>query len=88
MDLVCINCGEPWDILHVIHDEPQSFKREGSAIRQCPCCDDNEQYQEENLTEKEKLLEKERLEAVEMVCDLLGDDIDGAAAFLEDFGLV
>ena len=88
MDLVCTKCGEPWDVMHVLHESPELFRRRGSLILECPCCDENLQYQEENYTEEENKKEKERLENVRLVCELLGDDVDGAAANLEDFGLL
>ena len=27
MDLLCTCCGEPWDIYHVLHEEPEEFDR-------------------------------------------------------------
>jgi hypothetical protein len=74
--------------MHVMHDSPQNFTRQGAVIKECPCCAENLEYQKENFTEEENAKERERLEAVEMVCDLLGEDIDGACSMLEDFGLV
>ena len=38
MDIICTCCGEPWDIYHVLHEEPQGFEREGALIKACPCC--------------------------------------------------
>ncbi len=88
MDIVCTNCGEPWDVMHVLHEEPQSFTRNGSLIRKCPSCEENLRYREQNCTEKEIAKEKERLSMIEEVCEMLGDDIDGAASYLEDFKLL
>ncbi len=75
MDLVCTTCGEPWDMDYVLHDEPGSFKRQGAAITHCPVCKENGPAPKELRT---KLL------AAREVGDLLGDDVDGYAAMLED----
>ena len=80
MDVVCINCGEPWDVYHVLHEEPENFVRTGGVIQACPHC----------KGEKQKLSEPQRtrLDEIAALAELLGDDIDGFAATLEDFGLV
>ena len=75
MDLICTNCGEPWDMDTVLHDEPDDFKRRGAAIIQCPACKENGPAPKEL---REKLL------AAREAGDLLGDDVDGYAAMLED----
>ena len=80
MDIICTNCGEPWDIDHVLHEEPENFDRDGSVIKSCPSCHGREQ----DLTEAQR----EHLEAVRAIADLMGDDIDGFAATLEDFDLL
>lgn len=80
MDVVCINCGEPWDVYHVLHEEPEGFERKGAAITSCPCCKGNRP--------KLSAARREQLEAIGAVAELLGDDLDGFAATLEDFGLV
>lgn len=79
MDLVCTTCGEPWDIDHVLHDEPEEFVRDGAAIVSCPCC-----KQQKRTLSKE---EQEKLAAARELGQLLGDDVDGYAAELEDLGL-
>lgn len=81
MDLICTNCGDPWSMDYVLHDAPQDFVRKGGVITHCPSCPKNG---EKNLDEKTKI----RLEAAAEIGELLGDDIDGMAAMLEDFGLV
>jgi len=79
MDLVCCTCGEPWDMDHVLHEEPELFSRAGAAIVSCPCCTERK----EPLTEAER----ERLAAARELGELLGDDVDGYAAMLEDLRL-
>jgi hypothetical protein len=82
MDIVCTNCGEPWDIYHVLHDaEPGDFIRTNGVIKKCPCCPKDG---EPKLDEKTKM----KLEAAAVLGEILGDDIDGLACELEDMGLV
>lgn len=78
MDLVCTSCGEPWDMDHVLHEEPQGFTRSGAAIISCPAC-------KENGPPPPELQDKLRL--ARTAGELLGDDVDGYAAELEDLGL-
>ena len=80
MDIVCLNCGEPWDTYHVLHDEPKEFVRTGAIIQSCPHC----KGQKQKLSE----IQKQRLDEISAIAELVGDDIDGFAATLEDFGLV
>jgi hypothetical protein len=80
VDLICTTCGEPWDFYYVLHDEPESFSREGAAIVNCPCCPGKP----EDLSEAQKDL----LAAAKELGRLLGDDVNGYAAQLEDMGLV
>ena len=77
MDLICTCCGEPWDIDHVLHEEPEEFNREGGLIRACPCC---------HGVRPKELPEKicESLELAASVAELCGDDVDGAAAMQDD----
>ena len=84
MDLICTCCGEPWDIDHVLHEEPDEFDREGGLIRACPCCHG---VRPEGLPEKIR----ESLELAASVAELCGDDVDGAAAMQDDlasFGVI
>ena len=74
MDLYCMRCGEPWDAYGVRHgdltDEERDrfFKGEG-----CPSCFGKE-------VERRPF----RAEAMAALYGVLGDDIDGLAAELED----
>ena len=78
MDLICICCGEPWGVDYVLHDEPDGFDRSGGLIRSCPCCHGKEP---DGMTEERR----SKLSAVAAVAKLLGDDVDGLAATLDDF---
>jgi len=80
MDLVCTRCGEPWHVDYVLHEEPEDFERKGGLIYRCPTCPKG----------KPKLSpeRREELAAVREVGELLGSDVDGFAAMLEDFNLL
>ena len=80
MDIICTCCGEPWDICHVLHEEPQEFDREGAQIKGCPCCHGREP---ENLNRRTR----NQLRALADAARLFGEDLDGLAAFLEDMQL-
>lgn len=74
MDLYCANCAEPWDMDYVLHEaEKGEFKRKGSLISKCPACDENGPAKEEV---------QDMIGAIALV---MGDDIDGAAAEMEDW---
>jgi hypothetical protein len=81
MDLPCINCGEPWDMDFVLHEAPHEFTRPHGRIDRCPACP---------ATGRPPLsaAEQQRLAVVAELADILGPDIDGLAAELEDFGFV
>ena len=80
MDVVCTKCGEPWDLDHVLHEEPENFDRQGALIKSCPCC----QGEQVKLSKEEK----ERLAIIQEIAWIFGDDIDGFAAELEDLGVI
>ena len=77
MDLICTCCGEPWDVTYVLHEEPDGFDRKGGLIRACPCCHGKEP---EDMTDDRR----SRLQAVAAAAELLGDDVDGLAALIDD----
>ena len=76
MDLVCTSCGEPWDMDHVLHDDPTAFGRDGAAVNSCPCC----RLQTRSFSKEDR----ERLDAARELGQLLGDDVDGYASELQD----
>ncbi len=80
MDLICTNCGEPWEMDYVFHDDPEAFTRKHGAIVACPCCP--------TKPPKHNKATRERLAAARELAYILEDDPDGYAAMLEDFGLV
>jgi hypothetical protein len=81
MDIYCTNCGEPWDVCGLWDWEPEERKRWkfGSTLVGCPCC--------EGKKVDLSPAERERVEITAALADLMGDDIDGLASCLEDFGI-
>ena len=83
MDLICPKCGEPWDndCFHDVADDMDStytqvvssFKKQGCQALGTKC--------NENTT-----LSASQSAMVSELYDLMGDDVDGAAAILEDAG--
>lgn len=69
--------GEPWDIYHVLHEEPQGFVREETLIKGCPCCHGRQPEDPNRRT-------RDHLRTLAEAARLFGEDIDGFAAFLED----
>ena len=73
MDLYCQKCGEPYDCDHV-HNEMSSEERNGFLHGEhCPAC-------------KGKTVEKVpfRAQLSSALSDILGNDLDGIAAEMED----
>ena len=85
MDLYCSNCGEPWDVSCIVEvkhglDDDPAWKLDSSGVpRRCPCCPKGEDGQPARQTERST-----RANAAGIISELLGDDLDGAAALLED----
>jgi hypothetical protein len=85
MDLICHRCGEPWE-LDYFHDVAadqeisfevavKAFRKDGCvAVTQTKCCEVND-------------LDGLGL-AISDPGDLLGPDVDGFAALVEDMGLI
>lgn len=81
MDLRCARCGGPWDLDYVVVESPEEFTRNGSTITRCPAC---ETTADADLTSGQR----DRAEVAGVLGDLLADDLDGAAAMLEDAELM
>lgn len=78
MDLLCLTCGEPWSLDHVVHEEPHAFERKGCVVSSCPCC--------KSRLPKLSNNEKRKLRLLTEIAAQHGNDLDGFAAFLEEFG--
>lgn len=100
MDVRCPKCGEPWD-LDSIHDRvqelnedypPTNFDEVARAFRAIGCkamgesCAPND-YEAELRLDQHRPGALTPAEAAAALYELLGDDMDGAAAMLEDLGL-
>jgi hypothetical protein len=81
MDMVCLTCGEPWDMDYVLHEAPHEFTRHHSRIDRCPACPATGRPA---LSEEEQ----ERLEMIATIAEVYGEDIDTFVTELEDLGLV
>jgi len=81
MDMVCLTCGEPWDMDYVLHEAPHEFTRSRSRIDHCPACP---------ATGRPALTaeEQERLQMIAAIADVCGADIDAFVTELADLGLV
>jgi hypothetical protein len=74
MDIYCQRCGEPWDAYGARHgDMTPEEKERFFKGEDCPACHG-----------KEVKKRPFRAQATAVLSDLLGDDIDGLAAELED----
>ena len=74
MDIYCKRCGEPWDLYGVQHGDMTTTERDRFwAGEGCPSC-------------YGKPVERQpfRSHLMAAMQDLLGDDIDGLAAEMED----
>lgn len=83
MDIYCTKCGEPFDMdeLHeLIAEGKAKTYSEARKLFQAKGC-------EAFGTSHGELNDKETAEASAMLFDMLGDDVDGIAAMMEDFGL-
>lgn len=69
MDIYCTNCGEAWDA-----GDPEINRR---AILRGKCEDCN--------GDPSRAVGTMRTKAMGMLADLLGDDIDGMAAMMDDY---
>lgn len=84
MDVYCQQCGEPWDVLSVTE---MNYREDGGTRIQfyrgdgCPSCKwGKDESKTKNQSEASMLMSA--------AVDILGDDVDGIAATLEDFEAV
>jgi hypothetical protein len=82
MDLYCPFCAEPYD-LDTLHDQAEadgtSFTEVRAAFYEKGC---------EALGGRHNApTDRDTAEGIATIYQLLGDDVDGAAALLEDFGI-
>jgi hypothetical protein len=74
MDVYCKRCGEPWDLYGVQHGDMTATERDSFWSGEgCPSCHGK-------AVEKRPL----RADLTSALHEILGDDVDGLAAELED----
>ena len=73
MDLYCQNCGEPYELDYVYNDMTVDEKKKFLSGNGCDCCN--------GMPVKNKPF---RAEAMSVLQDILGDDVDGIASELDD----
>ena len=75
LDIYCPRCGEPWDVYSLNHDMSAEEAQRLKAGQGCPCCHGREIEHR-----------PDRAVVAGALMSVLGDDLDGLAATLEDFG--
>ena len=75
MDLYCQICGEPWEHYHVVHEMEREEREEFLAGKGCDGCHGKVPEGGRPVT----------AQASAVLMDMLGDDLDGVAAMMEDF---
>jgi hypothetical protein len=76
MDLYCPRCSEPWDLDELHYVDGLTFDQARRAFRAEGCGAFGTRCERDGGL---------RAEASAVLMDLLGDDVDGVAAMLEDF---
>ena len=103
MDILCTRCGEPWDVYSLVDDMTSQEARKLKAGGGCPCCtgkdmcendincEECEHWDDLRFTCMAKKVKNCAPESSLMqaaIADIFGDDIDGLAASMDDFGLI
>lgn len=95
MDIHCPKCGEPWD-MNELHDETEARIDDGRLPKDAPYEKNYNVVRQEfwsrgcpalygSTCNEER--DGDTALASAMLHDLLGDDTDGIAAMMEDFGM-
>jgi len=92
MDLYCPKCGEPWEN-DTLHDEAKASGQTYRAIgrdfqsRGCEALTSyGAKHTDPPIETTDRTWGLKPQEAAALMYDLLGDDLDGAAAMLDDLG--
>ena len=103
MDILCTRCGEPWDVFSLVDDMTPEEAENLKAGKGCPCCTGKEPCQEGKTDCQEcgyyvrfkgcilgqfKPINDEARFIQRGLAEVLGDDIDGLAGAMDDFGLI
>lgn len=98
MDLLCERCGEPWDQYHVRHEMTPQERNTFLDGKGCPSCGDKKPcgkpvtcgacalYDRGCTVNMFKPRNAEGRQAQAAFRSVLGDDLDGLAAEMEDLG--
>jgi hypothetical protein len=88
MDIYCTKCGEPWDVIGITDEAEEfgltpaemhaKFRREGCEAMGTSHSGIGEVNRVVNGVDV--------ISAMSALNDMLGDDVDGAAAMMEDWG--
>lgn len=74
MDIYCPRCGEPWEVFHVYREMTAEERSDLLAGRGCS-----------NECREQPPADTDRTAKAQAALELCGDDLDGAAAMMEDF---
>lgn len=84
MDILCPKCSEPWEIdcLHDLVEEEKysSFDQAFKKFRKVGCAALDSKCYNHQVSDL-------RLQQIQIIYDLMGDDVDGCASSFEDLGL-
>ena len=89
MDLMCPKCGEPWDndtFHEAAEEQDKTYAQVTADFRSRGCVAIGWGKCSTPSTEVDPTWGVTRQEAAAALYDMLGDDMDGAAAMLEDMG--
>ena len=81
MDILCTRCGEPWDVCSLADDMSLKEANNLKAGKGCPCCTNIDSADLHPINDDARYIQRE-------LASVLGDDIDGLAATMEDFNLI
>lgn len=81
MDILCTRCGEPWDVYSLVEDMSPKEAEDLKAGRGCPCCSKIDSANLHPINDDARYIQRE-------LASVLGEDIDGLAATMEDFNLI
>ncbi|MDD5038680.1 MAG: hypothetical protein PHN78_05125 [Dehalococcoidales bacterium] len=97
MDLYCKRCGEPWELDYVQHDMTILERVDFNTGKGCPSCkgkqicdkkedcSECEHQQGDRFSCRLNMFKRPfRAEISAVLTDMLGDDVDGLAAEMED----
>jgi hypothetical protein len=83
LELYCQQCGEPWDVEYVQQDMSKTDRERFLFGDGCESCDwGNPEF----MPDPENRRIESDLMAVGL--DMLGEDLDGLASMIDDFGLL